>query len=294
MTKKNVLIIGKNGQLAQALLAQKRFFSDFGILALGRDELDILDEKKMAEVIEKIRPDFVVNTSALQVMAQCEDNPYDAFDINFLAVKNLAKHCNDIGSFFVTISSDYVFSGEHGPNKEDDYTKPLQFYGLSKLAGECATTAFCDDNSYIIRTCGLYGGLSGSHEKGNFVLNRLKEAADKKVVEVSSEQIVSPTNADDLAVAILKLIELEAKPGVYHLVNEGYCSWCEFTKEIYRLSGIDKEVRPVDRGGYSDYSNRPKFSALENTKAKALGIVLPNWQDGLARYIEFLRENGRL
>ena len=146
------------------------------------------------------------------------------------------------------------------------------------------------DGVFIIRTCGLYGGKIGSPQKGNFVLNIIKEAQDKKVVEVSVEQMVSPTYAGDLSRATLKLLNSKAKFGIYHLVSEGECSWYEFTQEIFKLAGITKELKPINRSGVDGKIKRPKFSALKNTKAKVLGIVLPFWQEGLKAYFEFLKK----
>jgi dTDP-4-dehydrorhamnose reductase len=101
------------------------------------------------------------------------------------------------------------------------------------------------------------------------------------------DQVVSPTAADDLSRAVLKLVEHpRLEGGVYHLVNEGTCTWCEFTKAIYEFTGLDVEVEPVDRGGMSDDMRRPLYSALSNTKAAALGITLPHWRDALKSYLQ--------
>ena len=175
------------------------------------------------------------------------------------------------------------------PYNEDDIPNPLQIYGLSKLAGEYAAINVFPEKTVVIRTCGVYGGKTGSPEKGgNFVLNIIKEAQNKETIEISVEQIVTPTYAGDLSKATLKLLKSKAYPGTYHLVNEGYCSWYEFAKEIFRLNKINKELKPVDRGGTDGKIKRPKFSALNNTKAKELGIELPAWQEGLKSYFDLL------
>lgn len=295
MEKKIILIIGKNGQLAQALLSRANSFDFDRVVAFNREELNVLDEVKLKEILTDIKPDIVINTSTMQVMSQCENDPYSAFKINFLAVKSLASLCKENKAILVTFSSDYVFSGRYNKlNEENDQTEPLQIYGLSKLAGEYAALTVYPEGTYVIRTCGLYGGLLGSPDKGNFVLNIIKEADSKDLIEVSSDQVVSPTYAGDLSEAILKLLEIKAEPGVYHLVNDGFCSWYEFTQEIFKLVNIKKELRGVNRGGFSGSSNRPRFSALKNVKAEALGVLLPTWQEGLKKYIEFLKSNNEL
>lgn len=285
---KKILLIGKNGQLGSEIIKDADIFG-FEVAGFEKEELDVTDDLQIKEKIKEIKPDIVINTSALQVISACEENPMSAMALNFIAVQNLVKICKENNIIFVTCSSDYVFDGKKGtPNEENDTTNPLQIYGISKLAGEYAALNSHSDGVFVIRTCGLYGGKSGSPAKGNFVLNIMKEARDKEIIEVSSEQVVSPTYAKDLSKATLKLLNSQAKPGIYHLVNEGYCSWYEFTKEIFKLAGIDKELKPIDRGGLDRGIRRPKFSALKNTKAKAIGIELPPWQEGLKSYFNFL------
>lgn len=291
MKNKKILIIGKHGQLAQALISEAGDFGVNQIVAFDRHELDVTKSAKLIENIREINPDLILNTSVFHVMSQCEADPYKAFRVNFLAVRNIARLSKEIHAIFVTFSSDYVFSGCQGrPNTESDLSDPLQIYGLSKLAGEDAALSIYPEGSYVIRTSGLYGGFKGSPDKGNFVLNMLKEATeDKSIIEVSSEQVVSPTYVIDLAKAVWQLLSLNPSPGIYHLVNEGYASWYNFTKEIFYLASIKKKLKGVNRGGYSGNSNRPTFSALANIKAKDMGVVLPKWQDGLRNYLEFLK-----
>ena len=161
-----------------------------------------------------------------------------------------------------------------------------QMYGISRLAGELAVMAVAPQNSIIIRTCGLYG-LSGATSKGgNFVDMRIADAKVNTQIEMGCDQVVSPTFTNDLAYAVLKLVEHpDCESGIYHLVNQGECTWFEFTKAIYELLGLNTKVLPVDRGGVSGEMRRPLYSTLANYKAKSLGIVLPHWQEALGRYL---------
>lgn len=283
---KKILLIGKNGQLGSEIIKDASSFG-FDIAGFEKEELDITDKLRIKERIEEIKPDILINTSAYHVLPMCEKNPLAAMAVNFIAVLNLADICKKNNVVFMTFSTDYVFDGKKKrPYEEDDIANPLQIYGLSKLAGEYAAL---NKGAYIIRTCGLYGGRKGSPEKGgNFVLNIINEAQGKKNIEVSSELIISPTYAGDLSKAVLKLLNSKAESGIFHLVNEGYCSWHEFAKEIFQLAKINKEINPIDRSGYSEGIIRPRFSALKNKKAKSLGIELPTWQDGLKSYFDFL------
>jgi len=289
---KKILLIGKTGQLGAEIM-KDAFSFGFEIIGFEQEELDVVDHLQVKEKIETIKPDIVINTSAYQVVSMCQENPMAAMAVNFIAVLNLAEICRENNIIFITYSSDYVFDGTKGvPNEEDDAPNPLQMYGISKLAGEYAALSVHPSGVFIIRTCGLYGGKKGSPEKGNFVLNIIKEAEDKEVVEVGCNQIVSPTYAGDLSRATLKLLTSEAKPGIYHLINEEVCNWHEFTKEIFTLANINKELKPVNRSDFDGKVKRPKFSALKNTKARSLGIILPSWQEGLRSYFNFLNNNG--
>lgn len=285
---KKILLIGKNGQLGSEIIKDGPDF-DFEIVSFEKSELDITNELQVEEKIERVKPDILINTAAYNAVSDCESNPLEAIKVNFVAVYNLAKLCRRYRIKFITYSTDYVFDGEKGaPYKENDKPNPLQVYGISKLSGEYAALNYYPEETFVIRTSGLYGGKFGSPVKGNFVLNIIKEAQNKEVIEVSSEQIVSPTYAGDLSQSTLKLSKVKANPGIYHLVNEGYCSWYEFTKEIFKLMKINKDLKPIDRQGFSGGVKRPKFSALENTKAKELGIELPSWQEGIKKYITCL------
>jgi len=290
-----ILLIGKNGQLGSAIINNAPSFG-YEIFGFDKNELNVTNRLQVKEKIEKINPDILINTSAYHILSQCEENPLEAMNINFTAVWNLARLCREKKIKFITFSTDYVFDGEKGvPYEENDKPNPLQVYGISKLAGEYAVLNSYPEEAYIIRTCGLYGGEKGSPEKkGNFVLNILKEAKDKEFIEVSSEQIISPTYAGDLSKAILKLLNGKVNHGIYHLINEDYCSWYEFAREILKLAGIKKEIMPVDRSGFSGGIKRPKFSALKNIKAKNLGVELPSWQEGLKSYFNFLNQQNLL
>jgi len=283
---KRILLIGKFGQLATEIIKHSVYF-DFDVVSFSKEELDVSDIIQVEKKIIEIKPDILINTSAYHVVTNCEENPAVAMEINFIAVRNLAKICLDQNITFVTYSTDYVFDGKKKvPYEENDRTNPLQTYGFSKLAGEYAALKTHPDKTFVIRTSGVYGGKNGSHEKkGNFVLNIIKELQDKNIIEVSSEQFVSPTYAVDLSISTLKLLNSNAEAGIYHLVNEGLCSWYEFAQEIIKLSKINKKIKPVDRGGLTKKMKRPKFSALKNSKAKSLGIELPPWQEGLKKYL---------
>lgn len=282
-----ILLFGKSGQMGHELDIQAKLFGN-KIISFSHQDLDIADFKRINSEVKKIKPDIVINATAYHYLPDCEEFPDKAFLINAIAVKNFAEITGELKIPFVHYSTDYVFSGEKGsPYIEKDRPQPLQVYGASKLAGEYLALSY-NPRSMVIRSCGIYAGKKGSRsKKGNFILKMLQDK-DEETLKVSSEQIVSPTYAADLAKATYELIKHKNLNGIYHLVNEGYCSWAGFAQEIMRLTGSKTKIIPVDRSGESGGARRPLFSALSNNKAKALGVKLPHWKEGLRRYISTL------
>jgi len=279
-----ILLIGATGQLGGDLLRNN---PGHEIAAPTREELDLARAGEAARFIGKLRPDTVVNCAAFHNVPKCEEEPAQAFLINCVAVRDLAAACTAEGARLVTFSSDYVFGGERRePWREDDKPFPLQVYGISRLAGEHAALATAPERAVVIRTCGLYGRSGARSKGGNFVDGRVADARAGKRIEMASEQVVAPTSTDDLSRAVFALLASpKLAPGIYHLVNEGACSWYEFTREIVRLAGGKSEVVPVDRGGRTGAMRRPLYSVLANTKARALGVTLRPWREALADYL---------
>ncbi|HKN19685.1 MAG TPA: dTDP-4-dehydrorhamnose reductase [Dissulfurispiraceae bacterium] len=280
-----ILLIGKTGQLGGDILRNN---SCNDIYAPDRTSLDICSNAAINAALDSYGPQVVINTAAFHNVPLCETDPLNAFRVNCVSVRDLAMACDRIGALLVTFSTDYVFNGEkRSPFTEDDKPAPLQMYGITRIAGEFAALATAPGTSLIIRTSGLYG-VSGARSKGgNFVDKRIQDAETMTFLEVRSDGIVSPTYTYDLSKAVLQLIQHpQLTPGIYHLVNEGECSWYEFTKAIYEIMGITVKIKPVDRGGKDGDLRRPLYSVLANTKARNLSIILPHWRDALERYLK--------
>jgi dTDP-4-dehydrorhamnose reductase len=279
-----ILIIGKTGQLGSALI-NDAIASGHNVFAPTKHELDITNKQSFLTAMKLFPPDVVINTAAYHNVPLCEVNPMKAFQVNCIAVKEMAEISSDFNVWFVSFSTDYVFDGKKGePYTESDTPNPLQIYGLSKLAGEYAVLSY--PKSIIIRTCGLYGLQGATSKGGNFVDNRIKDSEKNTHLEVSNDQTASPTYAVDLSKAVLQLITHPLREsGMYHLVNQGYCTWYEFTKEIFKILNINIELVPVNRRGKTGNMRRPPFSALKNKKAAKIDIDLPYWKDGLKEYL---------
>jgi len=283
-----VLLIGAAGQLGGDLLRNN---VDLEINAPGREELDLSRSEQSAAIVRRYKPDVILNCAAFHNVPLCETQTEQAFFVNCVAVRNLAALAVEIGAWFVTFSSDYVFGGDgkRTPYLETDPPAPLQIYGITRLAGEHAALAVAPLRSVVIRTCGLYGRSGARSKGGNFVDGRVADARTGRSIEMASEQIVAPTSTDDLSHAVLKLIRHpHLAPGIYHLVNEGECSWYALTQAIVEIIGSRTKVIPVDRGGRTGGMRRPLYSVLANTRARALGITLRPWRAALTDY---LRQN---
>jgi dTDP-4-dehydrorhamnose reductase len=279
-----LLLIGITGQLGADIA---RANTAHEIVAPRREELDLARLAEAPKLFRAWKPDVVLNCAAFHNVPLCEERPEEALRINCIAVRELARICSELDAWLVTFSSDYVFGGEkREPYTEHDRPAPVQMYGVSRLAGEHAALSMAPRRAVVIRTCALYGA-SGAHSKGgNFVDGRVADARAGKRIEMACEQVVAPTSTADLSRAVLQLIaHPQLAPGIYHMVNEGSCSWYEFTRAIVELAGLRAELVPVDRGGLSGSMRRPLYSVLANTRARALGIRLRPWREALADYL---------
>ena len=279
-----ILLIGATGQLGGDLLRNN---PGHEILSPGRESLDLQNTAQLEKSIREIKPEIVINCAAFHNVPLCEEQPGKAFLVNCVAVGSLATLCRAHGSRLVTFSTDYVFDGEKKtPYTELDPPRPLQTYGITRAAGEYAAFSAAPETTIVIRTCGLYGRSISRSKAGNFVDNRVADAIGKKALEIASDKVISPTSTYDLSKAVLDLIiHPDGTPGIYHLVNEGECSWFELTKAIYEILGRDVDVKPIDRKGLSGNMRRPRYSVLANSRAKMLGISLPSWRNALERYL---------
>jgi dTDP-4-dehydrorhamnose reductase len=279
-----ILLIGGTGQLGGDLL---RHGGAHEIIAPERGALDITRREHIRAALSGSRIDAVINCAAFHNVPLCEDQPEQAFRVNCVAVRDLAAECREAGARLITFSSDYVFGGDkRTPYGEEDAPNPLQVYGITRLAGEHAVLSTAPEQAIVIRTCGLYGATGARSKGGNFVDGRVTDGRAGQPIEMAMEQTVAPTSTQDLSKAVLALAAHPSlKPGIYHLVNEGECTWYELTVAIMEILGLPAKVVSVDRQGRSGAMRRPLYSVLANRKARAFGISLPHWRDALERYL---------
>jgi dTDP-4-dehydrorhamnose reductase len=275
-------IIGADGQLGSDLV--KSFRKEEAIL-LYYPEFDITQPDKVKKVLSSLEADVIINTAAYHKVDECEDNPQESFLVNSIAVRDLALICRDLGVALVHFSTDYVFDGKkRKPYVEEDAPNPLSVYATSKLAGEYFVQNMLD-KYFIIRTCGLYGE-AGCWGKGyNFVDTLAALEKQGEPLKVVNDQWVTPTSTAELAERIKELI-LTGHHGLYHLTNEGECTWFEFAKTIFTLMGKKPNLIPTDSEAYGAKAKRPPYSVLENKKAKEIGLTeFPHWKKSLEQYL---------
>ena len=279
MSSKKILITGANGQLGSALnLILGEYPSLYELINTGHQELDITDKDRVEEYIAKTLPHFVINCAAYTAVDKAESEIDIATAINVEGVRNLARAANLHKLPIIHISTDFVFDGKTSiPLVEDSFCNPINVYGSSKYKGEQAAQA---ENSkhFIIRTSWLYSSVGH-----NFLKSITKLATERSTLSIVFDQIGTPTFANDLALAVKKIIDSElAAYGVYHFSNEGVASWYDFAKELIDIQGINCEIVPIVSSEYHTPAKRPAYSVLNKSKIKAtFQIEIPYWKDSL-------------
>lgn len=283
-----ILILGANGMLGKDL---QEVLTGYEVIATGSKDLDITDYELVIKKFNEYKPNFVINSAAYTAVDDCETHYDDAYDVNAIGPKNLALACHDLDIPFVHISTDYVFNGEkRTPLVEDDELGPKSAYGKTKLAGE-EFIIDIHDKYYILRTAWLYG-VHGN----NFVKTMLGLSENYDEVSVVYDQVGSPTFTHDLALAIRELVEYYSsnkddmsKYGIYHLTNAAECSWYEFTKEFYYLSGVKTKVNPVTTDQFPRPAPRPNYSVLSNEKWIDAGFTpLRDYKEAIKDYLDLI------
>ena len=283
--KMRVVVIGANGQLGVDLMRVFERHPKYTPVPLTRAHIDVRDFHQVQQVLKEIQPDVVINTAAFTRVDDCEDQPEVAFAVNALGAWNVARVCEDLGCILVQISTDYVFDGQkRTPYTEEDLPRPLNVYGVTKLAGEHFVHAYCEKH-FIVRTSGLYG-IAGSRGKGgNFVETMIRLAREGRPIRVVNDQVLSPTYTLDLAEKIVELMATEAY-GCYHMTNAGQCSWYEFATQIFHLLGLHPTLVPITSEAYGAKARRPSYSVLANDNIAMIGVEpLRPWTQALTAYL---------
>jgi len=275
-----VLIIGAKGMLGQELA---KVFADQNLSLWDKEDIDISDFDQVKNKIAVLRPDIIINSAAYNAVDDCETNYDLALKVNAQGSGNLAQAAQNIGAIFIHYSTDYVFDGlKKQGYTENDQPSPISKYGQSKFEGEKQALANCD-KSYIIRLSRLFGQPAATlGAKKSFVDIMQQIAQEKKEIQVVNEEVSNPTYAPDLARQTRKILEGEYLPGIYHITNQGACTWHELAQEIFKILNKEIKVLPVSTKTFPRPAARPAFSSLINTK---LPQMRP-WPQALEEYLK--------
>lgn len=285
-----ILVTGVRGQLGHDCVIELKNRGYTDVLGIDIDDLNITNRELVIEFIKKYKPDVVMHNAAWTAVDKAEENPTLVYEVNSLGTKYIAEACSIVNAKMVYISTDYVFDGLGNiPFEINDPKNGLSIYGITKSKGEDFVKALID-KYFIVRISWVFG-LNGN----NFVKTMLKLAnSGKKKISVVSDQIGSVTYTADLAKLLCDMI-ITDKYGIYHATNEGYLSWAEFAKEIFKQTNKNVVVEDVTTAEYRklvpNQASRPFNSRLSKKSLDDAGFKrLPNWKDALKRYLKELEE----
>ncbi|MDD2820066.1 MAG: dTDP-4-dehydrorhamnose reductase [Flavobacterium sp.] len=279
-----VLVTGANGQLGQSLQFIAEKYPQIDFVFCDSKVLDITQKAGIESVFNKIKPDFCINTAAYTAVDKAETETEKAEAINVTGVKNLAEICKEFKTQLIHVSTDFVFDGtKKTPYTEEDIPNPKSVYGQTKLDGEKAVQAILEDY-FIIRTSWVYSQFGA-----NFMKTMLRLGAERDSLSVVNDQIGTPTNAVDLAEALVQIVVFVSQhpthkvSGIYNFSNEGSCSWFDFAKKIFENNTINIDLQPIPTSSYPTPAQRPKYSVLDKTKIKLVfGIAIKGWEERLS------------
>jgi dTDP-4-dehydrorhamnose reductase len=283
-------IIGKSGQLSQALKELCDSYQQ-ATVSFSRNDIDLLDVNNIVAALQTHSVTAVINASAYTAVDKAETDKQAAFELNDIAVGNLAEASKKLGLHLVHVSTDYVFAGDKGsPYQPDDKIAPNGVYGASKAAGENNLLAKYSENSCVLRTSWVYSKFGN-----NFVKTMLRLMREKPALGVIDDQIGSPTSATTLAMVCFHASQSKLV-GVHHVSDEGVASWYDFAVEIQRQGLLNKvlknkvPIKPISTSEYPTPAVRPHYSVLsKGSLKKALpDIELPHWQHALELVINEL------
>ena len=257
-------------------------------MPLPRHVADLNKPTAVANTIEQLCPDAVINCAGWTAVDNAEAASTECYAVNALAVSEIAKACNNIHATLVQVSTDYVFGADQNrstPFSETDPPGPLSVYGASNLAGEEA--AVQAEKHLIIRTSGLYAASDHGPVRGrNFADTMLCLAAEKQHIRIVNDQHCTPSFVPHVADGILDLLINQAN-GLFHVVNSGSTTWHGFAQELFRVAGVEVTTQGITTDEYPTAAPRPQFSVLSTHKFVAsTGHKLPHWRTGIAAYIK--------
>ena len=278
-----VLVTGSSGQLGQSLQFIAPNYPQIDFVFCDSKTLDITSLENCETIFSNYKPDFCINAAAYTAVDKAENEPEKAFAINVTGAKNLAEVSKKFDTVLLHISTDFVFDGnKKTPYLEQDLPNPTGVYGQTKLDGEKAIQQVWEKH-FIIRTSWVYSQFGN-----NFMKTMLRLASERDTISVVNDQIGTPTNAVDLAEALIKIVTEYSKLntehfyGIYNFSNEGQCSWYDFAKKIFEINNIKINLQPIPTTSFPTPAKRPAYSVLDKSKIKnVFGVEINDWKISL-------------
>lgn len=271
---KSILVTGANGQLGKCFRKHAGEYPEFQFLFCSSEELNICNSEELEEFFTSNKIDICINTAAYTNVEQAENEPEKAFRVNAEAVGNLAGICKKHSAELIHFSTDYVFDGNSTkPYSETDEVNPINVYGSSKLEGENLISKTSEEY-FIFRTSWLYSEFGH-----NFFNTIQKKISEKATLNITTSQLGTPTNANDLALYVLELVKKGSKAyGLYHFSNEGQATWYDFAEQIITYAEKTDEVILNKTGFFKTLAKRPEYSVLSKEKAVTEFGEIKDWK----------------
>ncbi|MCF7815278.1 MAG: dTDP-4-dehydrorhamnose reductase [Candidatus Cloacimonetes bacterium] len=278
-----ILILGANGQLGTAL-TNLFIKQNVSFTTADLPDFDITNHEIITQKIKEINPNIIINAAGYTNVKRAEIEFDRALQINAVSLKKLSEICNKNNIYLCHISTDYVFDGtKNTPYLENDKTKPVNCYGLSKELGEKIIQNYCNDH-VIVRTAALYG--KSKIKSANIVDKIISFARKNEEISFVEDEFTSPTFSEDLAKQIHKILQNGIK-GIVHATSQGECNWFEFGKYLLDIMNIKVKMNRIKSADFSQDLKKPLYSVLENYRLKSLKLnLMPTWQEALDKYLK--------
>jgi dTDP-4-dehydrorhamnose reductase len=284
-----ILVTGSDGQLGNELRVLSKNYYGYEFHFTDISTLDLTDSRQTEDFINNLKPDWIINCAAYNLVDKAETDQEAAMKINAEAVKNITDVIKGTECRFIHVSTDYVYGGNSPyPCNEDMTPDPQSAYGRSKLAGE--KFALQHPGSMIIRTSWLYSSFGK-----NFVKTITRLGKEKESLPVVFDQTGTPTYAADLAGAIMHIVSgvirnrFVFNSGVYNYSNEGVCTWYDFAVEIIKEAGLTCKINPIVSADFPQTAKRPTYSVMDKKRIReTYDLEIPHWRTSLQNCFKLL------
>jgi dTDP-4-dehydrorhamnose reductase len=290
----NVLVTGANGFIGHYIISAL-LQKGYDVVATGKGEcrlpfkqdnfsymaMDFTDPYAVHDVFEKVQPAIVIHAGAMGKPDECELEQWQSYLVNVEGTVNVLMNAAEQKSFFIYLSTDFVFDGEKGMYTEEDEAKPVNFYGKTKLEAEEAVKEY-EVEWAIVRTVLVYGKpLSGRSNILSIVKDKLEKGEMYNVVD---DQVRTPTYVEDLAAGIVAIVDKRAT-GIYHLAGEEILTPYQMACAAADFLGLNKQlINRVTSATFSQPAKRPPKTGFVIEKAKAVLAFQPlSFNEGLKK-----------